>query len=127
MSPRGDRSIGESMGFPAGLGDFSEEERAHFREVETEAKATTAVKEVIAELEASREKDEAVRKSRLDLYRKLRKTVLAEMVKIDPEVEELVAKLRSAPGPRDGGPGPDGGKGPGRPGGKDGKKRPASE
>ncbi len=127
MSPRGERSIGESMGFPAGLGDFSPEERARFREVEKEAKETAAVKAVIAELEARREKDEAVRKSKLELYRKLRKTVLAEMVKIDPKVEALVTKLRSAADPREGGPGPDGGRGPVRPGGKDGKKRPGSE
>lgn len=126
FSNRGERSIGESMGFPAGLADFSEEERARFREVESEAKKSSAVKEVIAELEASREKDEAARMGKLDLYRKLRKTVLAEMVKIDPKVEELVAKLRPEGGPREGGPGPEGGKG-GRPGGKEGKKRPDSE
>lgn len=123
MSHRGERPIGESMGFSGALGDFSEEERARFREVENEAKATSAVKGVIAELEASREKDDEVRKGKLDLYRKLRKTMLVEMVKLDPKVEELVAKLRPAPGPGS----RDGGKGPGRPGGKDGKKRPETE
>ncbi|MDA7920328.1 hypothetical protein N9B73_01115 [Verrucomicrobiales bacterium] len=125
LSPRGERPIGESMGFPAALGDFSDEERSRFREVENEAKESPAVKKVIAELEASREKDDEVRKSKLDLYRKLRTTVLAEMVEIDPRVEELVAKLR--PGPRESGVRPDGGKGKGRPVRKDGKKRPESE
>lgn len=121
---RGERSIGESMGFPAALGDFSEEEIARFREVESKARETSEVKRIIVELESTREEDAAIRKSKLDLFRKLRMTMLAEMVKIDPQVEALVAKLRPVAGPREGGKGSAGGKGSGRPGSKEGRKRP---
>jgi len=124
---RGERSIGESMGFPAALGDFSEVERARFREVESKARETSEVKMIIAELESTREEDEAIRKRKLDLFRELRMTILAEMVKIDPQVEALVAKLRPVAGSREGGKGAVGGKGSGRPESKESRKRPEGE
>lgn len=121
FSRRGDRPVGEIMGFPAALEGFSDEERTRFREAESKARAASAVKEVLAELASSRENDDAIRKGRLQLYQKLRKVMLAEMVKIDPEIEALVVKLR----PVGSGPRP-GGKDSGRPAPK-GKKRTPSE
>lgn len=91
MGPK--RGFEEEFKPPGFLDSLPPEVREKFRIAEAEAMKAPSVKEARAELEEIRQEDEAVRSRRLEAYRKLRKAVMDEMVRIDPSIAGLQKHL----------------------------------
>jgi len=87
MGPK--RGFEEEFKPPGFLDSLPPEVREKFRLAEAEAMKAPSVKAARSELEEIRLEDEAVRSKRLEAYRKLRKAVMDEMVRIDPSIAGL--------------------------------------
>jgi len=113
MGPK--RGFEEEFKPPGFLDSLPPEMREKFRFAEEEAMKAESVKAARAELEEIRHEDESLRSKRLEAYRKLRKAVMDEMVRIDPSIADLQKRLSN--GDRNGLPPiwkkENGGKGPG--------------
>lgn len=105
------RKISDQIGMTPMLEKLTDEERKVFRETEAKAREAESVLALREELNSFREKDETLRKERIETYRKLRKALLSEMIKINPEIAELQKKVVFPSGPRPDGVMPKGGKG----------------
>lgn len=79
---------------PGFLDSLSSEEREKFRKAEEAALESEAVKAAHADLAKIREEDDALRRRRIEAHRKLRKTTLDEMARIDPSIAEIQKRLR---------------------------------
>lgn len=99
ISGRPPMGLGPKRGFedefkpPGFLDSLPPEAREKFRKAESEAVKAESVTAVRAELEEIRRQDEELRSKRLEAYRKLRKAVTDEMVRIDPSIAELQKRL----------------------------------
>lgn len=104
----GPRGLEYSAGPPAFLEKLSPEERELFKAAEKEAQNAASVIAARKEIEALREKDDQIRRQRMEAHLKMRKAVLEVMFAENPELKELQSRLGFTPGK---------GKGKGRPGG----------
>ncbi len=99
ISGRPPLGMGPKRGFedefkpPGFLDSLPPESREKFRKAEAEAVKAESVVAARAELEGIREEDETLRSRRLEAYRRLRKAVTDEMVRIDPSIAELQKQL----------------------------------
>jgi hypothetical protein len=98
--PGGQRHMGEApTGPPVFFEEMTPEERAQFRKVEAKARESEAVLTIRNELEAIQREDEQLRRKRMETYRKMRRVVLAEMMKEDPTLGDKIAELGALKGP----------------------------
>jgi len=98
--PGGQKHMGEGpTGPPAFFEKMTPEERAQFRKVEAKARESEAVLTIRKELEAIQKEDEQLRRKRMETYRKMRRVVLAAMVKEDPTLGDKIAELGTLKGP----------------------------
>ncbi len=93
MGPK--RGFEEELKPPGFLESLNPESREKFRIAEAEAMKSESVLAVKGELEKIRRDDEEIRSKRLDAYRRLRKSILEEMVRFDPSVSEMQSRLVS--------------------------------
>ena len=109
---------GESPGF---LKNLTEEQQEIYAKAREEALESDEFKAVVGQLRQLRKSDEAMRKERIELFKRVRKTLRSEMIKADERVEAILPEEELRPmGPPGSGPPRGPGKGPGR-------KRPEEE
>ena len=98
--PGGQKHMGEAPTAPLAFFEkMTPEERAQFRKVEAKARESEAVLTIRKELEAIQKEDEQLRRKRMETYRKMRRVVLAAMVKEDPTLGDKIADLFALKGP----------------------------
>lgn len=102
----GPRGLEYSAGPPAFLENLTPEERELFKEAEQKAQSDKSVIAARKELEALRERDEQIRRQKMEAHQKMRRAVLEVMFADNPELKSLQSRLDFTPGK---------GKGKGRP------------
>lgn len=78
---------------PGFLDSLPPEARDQFRKAEAAAIESESVKAVRAELDQIRQEDEALRRKRIEVHRKLRKVTVEEMIRIDPSIAPMQKRL----------------------------------
>lgn len=78
---------------PGFLDSLTPEARETFRKAEEQALSSENVKAVRAELDQIRQEDEALRRKRIEVHRKLRKVTVDEMIRIDPSIAAMQKRL----------------------------------
>jgi len=90
------RSLDQLAVPPGFLEELSQDERERFLAAQATARKSDAVSEVVAELQGVREEDEKLRRRRMAVMWKLRRTIHREMVKSDPSLEEILGRIGRA-------------------------------
>jgi hypothetical protein len=120
MGPGGKPGFEGQIRPPGFLESISPEMREKIKKAEDAAIATGIVTAAKDELDSIREEDDALRRKRIEAHRKLRKVTVDEMVRIDPSLSEVQARLL---GGERGGSLPPGVRKNGEPRREDGEKR----
>jgi len=108
---------GESPGF---LKNLTEEQQKIYAQARERALESANFRTVVGKLRQLRKSDEAMRKERIEMFKRVRKTLHSEMIKADERVEAILPREGMRPMPPGAGPPRGPGKGPGR-------KRPEGE
>ncbi|MEM6915658.1 MAG: hypothetical protein AAF491_03740 [Verrucomicrobiota bacterium] len=94
----GPRGLEYSAGPPAFLEKLTPEERELFKEAEQNAQNAESVVAARKEMEALRERDEQIRRQRMEAHLKMRKALLEVMFEENPELKSLQSRLGFTPG-----------------------------
>ncbi len=77
---------------PGFLENLNERQREKYKKAEAAARESEEMKAAMASLETMRREDASFQKKRIEIFRNVRKTFYQEMVKFDPELEEIIPR-----------------------------------